>query len=137
MARQDLAECHAADLPRAGLRRAILEVAADAGLAHGPLSTLPSRAALVAETAPILAPVAEHVAEPRNVEPCRAIAEVVLAVQLLVDEEAFGADAKVMVHKIVAELAGARAQSLGPDVGSGLHQQPGAIQCRRADENDA
>ncbi len=40
VARQYFTERHAADLPRAGLCRAVLEVAADARLAHGPLPAL-------------------------------------------------------------------------------------------------
>src|SRR5688572_25181587 len=105
MTRQDLAEREAADLPSARLRGAVLERTAHAGLAHRALPALTARATLVAEAAQILALLAGQIAEARDVEARRPVAEVILAVQHLVHEKAFGAGTEVMVHQIVTELA--------------------------------
>src|SRR6185503_352724 len=110
--REDLAERRGADLPFAGLGGAVLECAADTELAHRALPAAPARAALVAEAAHVLAPLAADISVTRDVEARRPIAAVVLAVQLLVDQEAFGAGAEMVIHEVVTELARAAAQAL-------------------------
>src|SRR5690606_25156677 len=132
---QHLAESRAADRPLPGLGHAVLELGPDTELAHGALPALAARAALVAESAQVLALVVADVAIARDVIARRASAVVVAVVEAV--ERAFGADAEVVIHEVVAELAGARAQAAGPDVRRRAHEYPCRVQRRRAEEHDA
>src|SRR5690606_20728031 len=105
--RQDLAEARHADGPWPRLAQRFLERRTDAEFGHVARPALAARAALVAEAARVLAGIAVDVAKPRDVEPGRppavddAIGEAV--------DAAGGADAEVVVHDVVPELARAAA----------------------------
>ena len=51
-------------------------------------------------------------------------------------EHAVRAAAEVVIHQVVAELAGAAAEPAGPDVGGRAHEQPRRVERRRAEEDD-
>ena len=117
-----------------GSATASLNAAADPKLRDGARPAVAPRAALVAEAAQVLALVAEQVAIARDVEARRTPAVVVLVLESL--ELPVRADAEVMVHEVVAELAGAAAESSGPHVGRGAHEQPRRVERGRAEKHD-
>src|SRR5438067_260357 len=80
---------------------------ADAELRDRTRPPLAARAPLVAEAAQVRALVAEQVAEARDVEARRPVAEVVLVVEPV--EQRVGAEPEVVVHQVVPELSGATA----------------------------
>src|SRR5690606_31620478 len=120
--RQHLAERRRPDPPAARLGDPILERGADAELADGAIPASPARAALVTEASQILASVAEQVPVARNIETGRPAPVVVTVVEPF--EIAVGTDPEVVIHQIVAELAGARPEPAGPYVRRRAHQDP-------------
>src|SRR5690606_6029385 len=130
---QHLAERGRADAPRPRPRRLVLVSAAETELRDRALPSLPARAALIAEAAQVLAAVAEQIPVAGDVEAGRPAAVVVAVAEAL--DLALGAAAKVVIHQVAAEHAGARAQAVGPDVGRGAHQDPSRVQRRRAEKD--
>src|SRR5882672_8447968 len=112
-----LAKGGTADRPRARQRRGVLERAAHAELGHRARPPRPAGTALVPEAAQILPLVAEQIAVARNVESGGAPAVVVLVVEPF--DRPRRARAEVVIHEIVSQRIGARAEAAGPDVGRG------------------
>src|SRR5690606_28267720 len=103
---QHLAERGRADAPRPRPRRLVLVSAAETELRDRALPSLPARAALIAEAAQVLAAVAEQIPVAGDVEAGRPAAVVVAVAEAL--DLALGAAAKVVIHQVAAEHAGAR-----------------------------
>src|SRR5690606_11029467 len=131
---KDLAETGHADGPRSGFGQGLLERRADAEFGDLAGPALAAGVALVAEAAGVVALVAAHVAETRDVKAVRA-ATVDDFVLVTLDRTA-GADAEVVVHHVVPEFARAAAQAARPEVGSRTHEDGGGVEGRGAEEDN-
>ena len=131
---EHLAERGAADRPRSGLCRRVLERGAHAQLGHRARPPRTAGAALVPEAARVLALVAEQIAVARNVEAGGTPAVVRFVVEPF--DSAGRTRTEMVIHEIAAQGVGARAKSARPDVGRRAQQEPGGIQRGRTKEDD-
>src|SRR6185436_7833110 len=107
----------------------------DTQFGDGARPPLATRASLVAEATQVVTLVAEEVAIARDVKPGGAVTEGRLVLHPL--DGALGAGAEMMIHQVVPQLAGTASQPARPDVRCRAHEQPGGIECGRAEKNDA
>src|SRR5690606_3689905 len=112
---QHLAEGGHADAPVPRHARGFLQARADAHFGDTARPVLAARAALVAEAAQIAAAVVADVAETRDVEAAGAASGVIPVLETV--DDALRAGLEVMVHDVVAQLAGRRPQPALPHVG--------------------
>src|SRR5690606_23519185 len=131
---QHFAEGGHADGPVAGRAQRILQPGPDPQLGHGPRPALPACPALVAEAAQVAATFATDVAEAWDVEAAGAATRVVLV--FVAVDDALGTDLEVVVHDVVAQLAGRGTQPAFPHVGGRVHQHPGRVEARCVEEDD-
>src|SRR6185437_16650791 len=96
--------------------------------------TFPASATLIAKTAQVIPLVAENIPEPGNINSIGPSTEIIFVV--ISFHNAAGANAQVVVHNIMAEFPAAAAQPVGPDVRSGIHQDPGTVQRGSIQENN-
>src|SRR5204862_8140527 len=104
----------AADLPLARLRDRFLELRADAKLRDRARPAVASGPALIPEAAQVRTLLAVEVPISRDIEAVGPAAIDVLFVQAF--ELAFGSHAEMVVHQVVSQLVGARAEAARPHV---------------------
>ena len=133
MVGQHLAETGHADGPVAGTRQRLLHVGTDVQFGNLALPALTAGRTLIAEAAGIGAFLAAQVAEAGDIEARGATAEVILVVKPL--DPALGADAEMVVHDVVAQLARGRSKTAVPDIRGRVHHDPGRIEAGGVQEH--
>ncbi len=133
--RQTLAEASQAHAPRTGTLQRIFEIDADArhGCAAAPV--FPASAALIAVSANEFLLLGFHVAETRNVNSIRAVAERHFV--FVPRHDPARARAHVVIHQVVAEFPAAVSESIGKFRGGGIEQDARGLQRGGAQEKHA
>src|SRR6185312_559010 len=131
---KQLAETGHAHTPLARLAKRFLQPCTNAHLGHVPTPTVPACAALVTKTTQIIALVAEKIGKPHNVYPIGSSAVIILV--LISFHDTGRADIVLMIHHVVSELPAAAAESAGPDIRCGVHQDPGAVERACVDKDN-
>src|SRR5690606_36979597 len=128
-------ECGRADRPGTWLRHLVLELPTHSELGDRALPPLAAGAPLIAEAAKVVALLPTEVAVTGDVEAGGPATVVVLVLEAV--DGARRTAAEVVVHQVVAQLAGAGAQAVRPDVPRRAHQDPRGVQRRCAEEDHA
>src|SRR5690606_5625834 len=112
--------------PDARFGQCIFQVCTNAQFRHVPVPTLAARRTLIAEATQVIAFFITQIAKAWNVKTGRTTTVVILVFKTFYHRA--GTYAEMVIHDVVAQLAAAAAQTVRPDIGSGVHQNPGRVE---------
>src|SRR5690606_38187436 len=131
--RQHFAKGGHTDSPWTWLSQGIFQIRAYTHFGYIAAPILAAGGTLVTKTAQVVALLIAQVAEAWNIETRRATAVVVLV--FVAFNGAARANAEMMVHYVVAQFTAAAAQAAFPDIGGGIHQNPGGVKAGGVEEH--